>query len=420
MKSLTMCFGMLAAAAMAAAPEATITSVSQAPSRTVTVTYSLSANAIVTADIQTNDVATGAWASIGGENFTAGLKGDIQRKVNAGSGITFTWQPRHTWADRRLEAGTLRVVLTAHALWAAPDYMVLDLSSRNNISWYVSEADVPYGVTNDINKTDRLVMRRIPAAGVTGQMGMLRMSGFHRSRSYPTSYIVDSTRARPRTVSFTNDWYAGVYPVTQKQYRNMIGSMPSQHWTEDTLSIAYVGYTDLRGATPAIDWPATGHAVASDSVLQKIRDFTGLAMDLPTEAQWEFTCRAGTVSALYNGSESAADIGEIAWYSVNSSNETEAVQHPVGLKRPNNWGIHDMCGNLYEMVLDYWKESNYIVTSGVDPVGPTAATRDNENRVTRAGMYNSADGDVTSSARSHSAPLGANTKTFRLFCPATF
>ncbi|MBR4653983.1 MAG: formylglycine-generating enzyme family protein [Kiritimatiellae bacterium] len=415
MKTLTaMCFGMLAAVAMAAAPVATITDINQATSRRVTVVYSLSVDAIVTADIQTNDVSTGAWASIGGANFTTGLKGQIQRKVQAGSGRSFTWQPRNTWAGRSLEAGTLRVVLTAHALWAAPDYMVVNLTEQNDITWYVSESDVPYGVSDDINKTYRMVMRRIPAAGATGQMGMSKMSGFNY-------VLIDAVREKPRTVSFTNDWYACIYPVTYRQYCQMTGGAPAQMFQGDTLAVAAVGYTALRGATPSIDWPATGHAVADGSALKKMRDLTGLELDLPTEAQWEFTCRAGTVTTYYNGDLGSGRIGEIAWYQGNCTNESGvASQHPVGLKQPNDWGIHDMCGNLYEMCLDYWVQNNSTITAGIDPVGPTAETRDSTARVTRAGAYNSDPALCTSSARSNSGPDGSYTKTFRLVCPATF
>jgi len=100
----------------------------------------------------------------------------------------------------------------------------------------------------------------------------------------------------------------------------------------------------------------------------------GLALRLPTEAQWEYACRAGTETSRYQ-----EELDTIAWYSANSHNET----HEVGQKRPNAWGLYDMLGNVYEWCHD--GQRDYKEEAVVDPVGPLDAGAD---RVIRGGSWN--------------------------------
>ena len=107
----------------------------------------------------------------------------------------------------------------------------------------------------------------------------------------------------------------------------------------------------------------------------------GYEYTLPTEAQWEYACRAGTTTALNSGKnlsnkEECPEMDEVGWYAYNSGEKT----HPVGQKLPNAWGLYDMHGNVEEWCLDGYKE-NYPSSPVVDPVGPATA----RYRVMRSG-----------------------------------
>ena len=113
----------------------------------------------------------------------------------------------------------------------------------------------------------------------------------------------------------------------------------------------------------------------------------GYAYTLPTEAQWEYACRAGTTGAY------AGDLDAMGWYDSNSNKTTQAV----GQKRANGWGLYDMHGNLWEWCLDWWEY--YSSGSVTDPDGPNSGTF----RVYRGGSW----GDTAQGARSANRDWGA-------------
>ena len=125
-------------------------------------------------------------------------------------------------------------------------------------------------------------------------------------------------------------------------------------------------------------WPAETLMVWDPPPAAKERLFG----TLPTEAQWEYACRAGTTTALNSGmdlsnAEECPEMDEVGWYYYNSDSET----HPVGLKKPNAWGVYDMHGNVYEWCLDWY--GDYPTSSVTDPTGPSTGTR----RVIRGGSW---------------------------------
>jgi formylglycine-generating enzyme required for sulfatase activity len=103
-------------------------------------------------------------------------------------------------------------------------------------------------------------------------------------------------------------------------------------------------------------------------------------MRLPSEAEWEYACRAGTTTAFHNGSSDDNTVGSIAWYAENSSNQT----HAVGGKAANALGLHDMVGNVMEYVNDWYGSTYYSVSPSTNPLGPVSGAY----RVLRGGAYN--------------------------------
>ena len=356
----------------------------------VTVEYALdNGPAIVTLDIQTNGV------SIGAQNF-AFLAGDVNKVVTNGT-HTIVWTPYETWPDHVISEQTVSAVVTAWPTNSPPPYMVIDLTLPNTIYYYSCAEAVPFGVTNDMYKTDYMVLRRIPAAGVTYRMGALS-----------TEYAY--AREAAHKVSLTNDYYLGIYTVTHRQWYKMLGSYWVSGMSElpDCMRpVTHVGIPyQIRGDSSGTDWPSNGHAVNSARFLGKLKAHAGVDCDLPTEAQWEYACRAGRGSAYNDGSEptakgagNVATLDKLGWFNGNSTNvATNAAQtHPVGLKKPNAWGLYDMHGNVWEWCLDWYLYT--LADNAVESVGAAnAASATTANyKVLRGGCYSST-ADQTRSA----------------------
>jgi len=119
---------------------------------------------------------------------------------------------------------------------------------------------------------------------------------------------------------------------------------------------------------------------------------------LPTEAEWEFACRAGTQTPFYNGSTDDSTVGALAWYGSNSGNQT----HVVGGKAANGFGLYDMLGNVWEWVND-WSDA-YPSSAQTNPTGPVSAA----DRVIRGGSWGYGADGVRSSSRDAGTPGGTD------------
>ena len=207
--------------ALAATPEVSNVTIRQDKlTRGVTITYVLSAPAVVTADILTNALAT-AGASIGGAHLR-GMQGDVNRLVPAGA-RTITWNPLPDWPDVRIDTASVKARVKAYAPELPPDFMVFDLEQGGAVRYYASEEALPFGaVTNDAYKTRYLLLKRMDANGIAWTMGSLT-----EKRTNKTIEGAETAH----TVVLTNDFYIGVYPVTQRQWYLVMGNNPS--WNAD-------------------------------------------------------------------------------------------------------------------------------------------------------------------------------------------
>ena len=256
-----------------------------------------------------------------------------------------------------------------------PLYCVVDLSAGANASSYpVTYMDKPPigGFNTDEYKTTKLAMRRIDPGTFT--MGS------------PSSESGRSSWETPHKVTLARPYYIGLFEVTQKQYALVTGINPSK-FLGDKRPVEQVSWNTIRGNT---NWP-TSSAVSASSFMGRLRARTGQAFDLPTEAQWEYACRAGMTTAFSYG-ESAN--GDYMWYSQNSSKQT----HDAGTKKANAWGLYDMHGNVEEWCLDW--SGDYATEAVTEPKGPSSGAWG--SRMLRGGHVSSLGSDNWSLCRSAS------------------
>lgn len=198
---------------------------------------------------------------------------------------------------------------------------------------------------------------------------------------------------RQHKVIISKPFQIGKFEITQKQYYEIMNSNPSE-WKGENLPVERVVKKDVQ--------------LFCDKLNQKYGKFLpeGYKFDLPTEAQWEYACRAGTTTSFNNGKDMTSRTGvcpnlnDIAWYQGNS--EGHRTVRPVGTKKPNAWGIYDMHGNVMEMCKDYFKD--YPENEVVDPL----VLRNKEDllpsTVFRGGSVRNAPEYCTSSRRTNHSP----------------
>ena len=171
-----------------------------------------------------------------------------------------------------------------------------------------------------------------------------------------------------------SDFYIGKYKVTQAQWKAVMGSNPSM-FTGVNRPVEYVSWDDIQ------------------EFIKKLNAQTGKKFRLPTEAEWEYAARGGNQSKGYKYSGSNR-ISEVAWYDDNSVSKT----HPVGRKTPNELGVYDMSGNVYEWCQDWY--GSYSSSSQTNPTGPSSGSR----RVLRGGSWCSSARFCRVSYRSFDSP----------------
>lgn len=266
------------------------------------------------------------------------------------------------------------------ALTGGAPYMVVDLSGGvDALSYPVSYlSSVPAGGWTDEYKTTKLVLRLIPPG--TFMMGSPSDELGH---NWCGGYGYEDLHK----VKITKPFYIGVFELTQKQWQLVMGDTPS-YYKGDARPVEKVSYNTIRGSVNGAAWP-THNQVDANSFMGRLRSKVNMLFDLPTEAQWEYACRAGTATALNSGknltgTQNCANVAEVGRYGGNNGDGKGGYsQHTkVGLYLENAWGLYDMHGNVAEWCLDWW-QANLGTSAKTDPKGATSGSY----RVMRGGSW---------------------------------
>jgi formylglycine-generating enzyme required for sulfatase activity len=214
------------------------------------------------------------------------------------------------------------------------------------VRFYASTNFIPYGIGSDHYRTKAIVMRKIPAEGVHWMMG---------SPDDEDGRVAE--REIRHGVVFSEDYYMGIYELTQGQiassgytefYAGFTNYEDSPLCPADALHMQNLRGCDSYPTSSKKWWPQSGHTVTSGSIIGVLRAKCGLEeLDLPTESQWEYACRAGTTTP-YNFDTNVVKLNSFCWH----KNNTARRPKPVGKLLPNAWGLYDMHGNVNEWCLD--------------------------------------------------------------------
>lgn len=175
-----------------------------------------------------------------------------------------------------------------------------------------------------------------------------------------------------RRVLIPRGFLIGKFEVTQSQWRTLMGRNPAATTGDDSLPVERVSFEDCQ------------------EFIRRLNAETGGGWRLPTEAEWEYACRAGTEDAYSVNPQLGA------WHRENSGSRP----HPVGARQPNRWGLYDMHGNVWEWCADWYDPSGYVRTNGTERVGP----RSGVFRVTRGGSWYDDAGTSRSANRNGTKP----------------
>ena len=271
-----------------------------------------------------------------------------------------------------------------------------------NRSWWFIDTDAP-GLTRRYYRANLI-------ANFTAPMGIVFIPAGTFTLGSPSTEPDRNADEGPQTrVTISKSFWMGKYEVTQREYLAVMGRNPSY----------FAGNMD--GPVEQLSWEEATNYCGKLTEQERIagRLPAGFVYRLPTEAEWEYACRAGTTTRFSYGDDlDYQRVGDYAWYLGNTYRRPQPYEtdmpvpptRPVGLKQPNAWGLYDLYGNAGEWCLDWY--GTYPGGSVTDPPGPDTGS----GRVIRGGNSSCGGQDCRSASRSHSLGVtwGANWRGFRV------
>ena len=280
------------------------------------------------------------------------------------------------WGDDVSGENPLTITMTSDttvtATFIDAKYIVIDISG----GFYAEKWPVRYAVdgpdvSSDVCRTTEIWLK------IVKELGQFKMGS-------PSDEVGRYDDEDQHTVNLTKTFALGLFEVTQFQFEAICGQNFSLYNGSDRPA-DMVSYDFLRGTSNIWTSP---DAVDADSFIGVLRAKTGYNFDLPTEAQWEFACRAGTTNALYTGKEitenvRCTNVALMCRYRYNREDGKGGyTEHTrVGSYDPNPWGFYDMCGNVWEWTRDFY--GAYPTVETTDPIGPGTGSK----RILRGGSW---------------------------------
>jgi formylglycine-generating enzyme required for sulfatase activity len=447
----------------------TITTVSPLPGGTVGTAYSqtllATGTAPITWSLDSGDLPTGldiVGSAIAGTPSAANTFTFIVKATNSAGSVT---KPLSITISGGGTAPTTTTVSPLPGGTVGTAYsQTLLATGTAPITWSLDSGDLPTGLNvygsgvitgmPTVARTSTFTVKAANAAGsvtkqlsitITGDGGgqtsieMVQIQGGTFTMGSPVGEPGRWAEETQHEVTLTG-FRMGKYLVTQAQYYALMGTNPSyfhggvgrepadgelqasrpvEHlsWYSVLVFCNKLSETDgltpayrINGSTDPADWGNVPTAENSPNkatwdAVQIVSDSNGYR--LPTEAQWEYACRADTTTAYNTGDTISDDTG---WYNSNSNQKT----HSVGKKPANAWGLYDTHGNVWEFCWDWYGENYYTVSPNQDPMGPVSGSR----RVLRSGVYYSESAHLRSAFRADCGAIDSiNTFGFRLVLP---
>ena len=261
--------------------------------------------------------------------------------------------------------------------------MHTQVAGKNLVYWYatapaslwkvltVDEADLE-ALKDEVEQT----MKVYTVNGVSFKMVPVEGGTFTMGATVEQGSDADDYE-KPKHQVTLSSYAIGETEVTQELWRAVMGSDPS-YFSGNQLPVEVVSWNDCQ------------------TFITKLNQLTGANFRLPTEAEWEFAARGGNKSLGYKYA-GGNSIDDVVWYSFNSSSQT----HAVAQKQPNELGLYDMSGNVYERCQDWY--GSYSSAAQTNPTGPASGSL----RVIRGGSWNNTSGDCRVSARLRGTPTNA-------------
>ena len=249
--------------------------------------------------------------------------------------------------------------------------------------------DIEFTVVPPVNDQKESATSIVPKSAVEAKINGTTNSIGMEFVEIPTGEFKMGEGGNAVAVTLTRPFLLGKYEVTQEQFKKVMNKEP------------WVGEQEVQmcasNAASYMDW---NEATMFCQRLTEVEHESNLlsrsdSYRLPTEAEWEYACRAGTTTAFSFGDDESK-LGDYAWFKGNTVDAAEQYAHKVGLKKPNPWGLHDMHGNVWEWCSDLYAED---LAGGVNPSGPPESFR----HVGRSGSWSDLLNDCRSSYRGNGA-----------------